>query len=221
METGIASKSTEKPTATDPKVIVYNGYVVGSQYLSNASNATSYYGATANHARVDLSDAGFAGGVSTVTMAVDYFHAGAGFGDNRDNTTILYYGNGTEGFGLFHTNGGILKLKVTSGGADNIMTVTGAVVGDGKWHNIILTRVGAAANNARWKIWVDGVEHSSVIASASDAKDPNMPILMYAFSYEAGLHSTLSQAATGILKDMESFTSWTLPCGPFFRSMHH
>eukprot|EP00899_Mesostigma_viride_P005776 jgi/Mesvir1/1519/Mv14502-RA.1 len=95
------------------------------------------------------------------TMAVDYFHAGAGFGDNRDNSTILYYGNGTEGFGLFHGNGGLLKLKVTSGGLDNIMTVSGAVVGDGKWHNIILTRVGSAANNARWKIWVDGTDFSS------------------------------------------------------------
>eukprot|EP00899_Mesostigma_viride_P017888 jgi/Mesvir1/260/Mv13598-RA.1 len=76
-----------------------------------------------------------------------------------DNATIFYYGNGTEGFGLFHTNGGLLKLKVTSGSADNIMSVTGAVVGDGKWHNLILTRVAAAANSARWKLWVDGVEH--------------------------------------------------------------
>eukprot|EP00899_Mesostigma_viride_P019820 jgi/Mesvir1/2783/Mv05123-RA.1 len=87
-----------------------------------------------------------------------------------DNATIFYYGNGTEGFGLFHTNGGLLKLKVTSGSADNIMSVTGAVVGDGKWHNLILTRVAAAANSARWKLWVDGVEHSS---SASPRRRSN------------------------------------------------
>eukprot|EP00899_Mesostigma_viride_P009030 jgi/Mesvir1/18128/Mv09426-RA.1 len=127
-----------QPTALNPKFQVFN-YTNADNAIKSSGGA---YGATANHARVDLSDASFHGGDTTFTIATTVSCPATNVGST--GTTVFVYGDATNNVTVFNGSSGDFKLRPKAGGVSTQMESwpqDKLYIGDGQSHALVVTRV--------------------------------------------------------------------------------
>eukprot|EP00899_Mesostigma_viride_P011269 jgi/Mesvir1/20142/Mv13381-RA.1 len=116
-------------------LVTHGTFTVTNDQLQANTSSTN-----ADYASIDLSNAGFNGGLNTFTVSVDYQHPSTAPVDANDASSVFFYGDPNGSYiGLYHDLNGVLHIKTSTGDV-----TTTANVRDGTEHNIVLSRLTVA-----------------------------------------------------------------------------